>query len=459
MKKIILILVLVLTVNSFSQNKQVLYDFAGLPQTLLLNPGLDISFKYHVGIPLLSGFSAEVGSTGFSPADFFAENSDSNAVNEKIATIFDNIDAKDYLKFNTQIEVFSAGYRLNEQTYLSFGFYEELDFIFYLPKDVFTLATEGNINPVGRTINFSQLNFNADLLGVFHAGITKRVSNKLTIGGRFKIYSSAVNIESSDNTGTFRTTEFENGEGGNISVSKLENINVVVKTSGLGDSGSILQNTFSGGNNLGVGLDLGFSYKVTPQLKISGSAVDVGFINHSNDIENITRLGDFQTEGLDFQYDDGDSDPDPDYWRQLERDFKLAIPDSTNTNSYRSWRPAKINAAVKYSFGETRSQSCYDRDFQETFTDAIGAQLYTVFRPVSNQYALTGFYEKSLTTKVHAKLTYTIDNYSYNNIGLGISAELWKVNFYGILDNIAELSDISSAKNVSLQFGFNLLFN
>jgi hypothetical protein len=130
-----------------------------------------------------------------------------------------------------------------------------------------------------------------------------------------------------------------------------------------------------------------------------------------------------------------------------------------NQDSYMAWRPSKLNAAVKYSFGETRSQYCYDRTFKEIYTDAFGVQLYSLFRSLRNEYALTGFYEKSFSSKVHTKLTYTVDNYSYSNIGLGISAEFWKVNFYGILDNIAELSDISSAKNVSLQFGFNLLFN
>jgi hypothetical protein len=450
MRKIISIITLVLTITAFSQNKQVLYDFAGLPQTLLLNPGLDTNLKSHFGLPLISGFSTEIGSTGFSVADIFA--ADNRDINDKVATLLDNVDSKDYLKLNTQIEVFSAGYRLNDRTYLSLGFYEELDFIFFLPKDVLTLATEGNISPLGRSFDFSHLNLNADLLGVIHAGITRNVNEKLTIGGRLKIYSSAINVESINNTGTFRTTPGEN----NISVSKLENINVTYKTTGIADisASSVLANTFLGGN-LGLGGDVGFSYRATPQLKISGSLVDFGFINHSKNIENTTREGFFTTEGLDFQYDN----TDPDYWKQLNDDFKAAIPEVANQDSYMAWRPSKLNAAVKYSFGETRSQYCYDRTFKEIYTDAFGVQLYSLFRSLRNEYALTGFYEKSFSSKVHTKLTYTVDNYSYSNIGLGISAEFWKVNFYGILDNIAELSDISSAKNVSLQFGFNLLFN
>ena len=55
---------------------------------------------------------------------------------------------------------------------------------------------------------------------------------------------------------------------------------------------------------------------------------------------------------------------------------------------------------------------CYDNTFKEFYTDAFGAQLYTVFRPLRQQFALTGFYEKSFSNKVHAKVTYTADNYS-----------------------------------------------
>ena len=112
MKKVVLILVLVLSVNAFSQNKQVLYDFADLPQTLLLNPGLETNLKFHIGLPLISGFSTEIGSTGFSVADIFAD--DGRDINEKIASLLENVDSKDYLKLNTQIEVFSAGYHLND---------------------------------------------------------------------------------------------------------------------------------------------------------------------------------------------------------------------------------------------------------------------------------------------------------------------------------------------------------
>ena len=455
MKKVVFIFLIFIASNLFSQNKQVLYDFAGLPQTLLLNPGLETNYKYHIGVPLLSGFSTELASTGFTVADIFGV--DSRTINEKIASILENLDSRDYLKFNSQIEVFSAGFRFDDKTYFSFGFYQEFDAIGYFPKDIITLLNEGNAAYLNRSFDASQLLYKLEFLGVIHAGITRKVNDKWTIGGRFKIYSSALNLQSTNNSGTLTTNLGDN----NIYIHHLDNINVNLQTSGLiqddeyiNDPGTFLKNTFLGGN-LGLGLDFGVTYQISPQLQFSGSLLDVGFVNHKKNIKNTLTEGSFTFEGLQFGYDESNRN----YWEELDNELKEQLPTVENQESYISWRPAKFNAAIKYSFGEKRSKYCYDDTYKDFYTDALGAQLYSVFRPLSQQFALTGFYEKSFSHKLHTKVTYTVDNYSYYNIGVGVSAQVWKINFYGILDNIAELTDISSANNVSLQFGFNLLFN
>ncbi len=82
-----------------------------------------------------------------------------------------------------------------------------------------------------------------------------------------------------------------------------------------------------------------------------------------------------------------------------------------------------------------------------------------MFRPLSPQLALTAFYQKSLTNKVQTKVTYTVDDFSYANIGAGFSAQLGKVNLYGMLDNILEYRNLSSANSISLQLGINVIFN
>ena len=454
MRIIVLIFTFLIGLNSFSQNKQVLYDFAGLPQTLLLNPGLETDYKFHIGVPLLSGFSSEIKSTGFSLAEIFSVNN--NTINDKISAVLNKIDANDYLKVNTQIEVFSAGFRFDKKTYVSFGFYQELDAIGYLPKDAFTLINEGNTSYLNKSFSISEMIYKLDVLGVIHAGISRKVSDKLTLGGRFKVYSSALNLETTNNSGTF-TTRLGNN---NIYVHHLDNVNFNTRTSGLisnneyiSDASTYIENSLLGGN-LGAGIDLGFTYHVTPQLQLSGSLIDLGFVQHTKNIKNKLIVGSFTFEGIEFEFDSNRN-----YWGELDAALKEQLPIVDNQDSYTSWRPAKVNAAIKYSFGEKRSKYCYDNTLKDFYTNAFGAQLYSVFRPLRQQFAFTSFYEKSFSNKLQAKITHTIDDYSYYNIGVGVSAKIWKINFYGILDNLTKLSDISTSNNVSLQFGFNLLFN
>lgn len=455
MKKILILCFLAISFFSNSQNKQVLYDFAELPQTLLLNPGLEVNYKAHIGVPLISGFSSEIGITGVVLSDVFL--ADNLNINDKISSVLQQLNNKDHLKINTQIEILNGGFRIDDKNYISFGFYQELDAIGYFPKDVVTLVNQGNDAYLNRSFSASQILYKLDFLGVLHAGITRKISEKLTLGTRFKIYSSALNLESTNNTGTFTTNLGSN----NIYTHYLRNINVDLRTSGLvkddeyvEDETTYLNNTFLGGN-LGLGLDFGFTYKISKQLQFSGSLIDVGFVNHKKDIKNTVVEGDFIFEGIGFEYNSENAN----YWNDLNEDFKEQLPSTENQDSYISWRPAKLNAALKYSFGEKRSKYCYDNTYKDFYTDAFGAQLFSVFRPLAPQIAFTGFYEKSFSNKLRAKVTYTIDDYSYTNIGVGISAQIWKINFYGILDNLTELGDISSANNVSLQFGFNLIFN
>ena len=455
MKKITYSLLLIISFTTFSQNKQVLYDFAELPQTLLLNPGAETNYKFHIGVPLLSGISAEVGITGFVLTDLFL--SDNRTINDKVTDVLTSLKSRDYIKFNTQVELLSGGFRYKDKMYFSFGFYEEIDAIGYFPKDIITLLNEGNAAYLNRRFNLSQLNYKVDVLGVLHAGITKKVHDKLTLGGRFKIYSSSLNLETSNNTGTFITTLGND----NIYRHYLNNINVNFKTSGLiengeyiNDASTYINNSLLGGN-LGAGFDIGLTYHISKQLEFTGSIIDVGFIHHKKNIKNTFATGDYIFEGIEFLYDAANTN----YWADLDADFKEKVPTGDNNDSYISWRPTKINAALKYSFGERRSKFCYDDTYKDFFTDAVGIQLYSVFRPVSPQLELTGFYRKSLSNKLHAKFTYTIDDYSFYNIGAGISAQVGKVNIYGMVDNVLKFHDLASANSISLQLGINLIFN
>jgi hypothetical protein len=456
MKKYILFFILAIT-SSINAQQQLLFSFVEIPQNLMLNPGAETNFKSHYGIPVFSNLSFKAGFTGFTLADLFLN--DSRDFNLKFEEVLNKIDSDDYININTVVEVLSAGLRIDDKTYVSFGFYEELDLITYFPKDITELVYYGNEPFLNRPFSISELVMKADMLGVLHAGMSRKVDEKLTIGGRLKIYSSSLNIETNNNSGTITATTNNT----NIIRQTLDNLDAEIRTSGITDSNGdanesfndVFSNTLLGGN-LGLGFDVGLTYHFSPQLEFTGSVIDVGFIKYSKNIRNYTAKGNYILDGINFEYN---SDDPSDYWEQLEEDFNANVPTGDTENTYTSWRPMKINAALKYSFGEKRSKFCYTKTHKQYYYNSIGFQIHTIMRPLKPQLSFTSFYEKSFSKKIHTKFTHTINDYSAAIFGVATSLRVGKLNIFGVLDNILAVTDVASANNISLNFGFNIVIN
>ena len=456
MKKYILFLILAIT-TSLNAQQQLSFSFGEIPQNLMLNPGAETNFKSHYGIPVFSNLSFKAGFTGFTLADLFLN--DSRDFNLKFEEVLNKIDSDDYININTVVEVLSAGLRIDDKTYVSFGFYEELDLITYFPKDITELVYYGNEPFLNRPFSISELVMKADMLGVLHAGMSRKVDEKLTIGGRLKIYSSSLNIETNNNSGTITATTNNT----NIIRQTLDNLDAEIRTSGITDSNGdanesfndVFSNTLLGGN-LGLGFDVGLTYHFSPQLEFTGSIIDVGFIKYSKNIRNYTAKGNYILDGINFEYN---SDDPSDYWEQLEEDFNANVPTGETENTYTSWRPMKINAALKYSFGEKRSKFCYTKTHKQYYYNSIGFQIHTIMRPLKPQLSFTSFYEKSFSKKIHTKFTHTINDYSAAIFGFATSLQVGKLNIFGVLDNILAVTDVASANNISLNFGFNIVID
>jgi len=442
MRKILFYFFLLFAIAMQAQ-QQIAFSFGETPQTLLLNPGSETNYKSHFGIPVLSNFQLTIGNTGFQMGDLFSN--DSRPFNEKFEKVLEQLSPDDYINLNTKIDVLNFGYRYNNKIYISVGFYEELDLMVYFPKDAIEWLYFGNDPFFNRSFSVSQAIMKADLLGVLHAGISKKIDEKLTIGGRFKIYSSSLNVETNNNSGSITTTTNTT----NITRLTLQNLDAEVSTSGV-DNFSLL------GGNLGVGFDVGLTYHFSPQIEFTGSILDLGFVKHSKNTRNFTAKGNYVLDGINFEYNPDDP---IDYWEQLSNDFKARIPNEETEDAYTSWRPMKLNAALKYSFGERRNKFCYTKTHKQYYYNSIGFQMHTIMRPLKPQFSFTSFYEKSLSQKIYTKFTHTINDYSSTIFGAGASLQLGKLHVFGALDNVLGVRDLSTLNTISLNFGLNIIIN
>ncbi|WP_204346328.1 DUF5723 family protein [Psychroserpens algicola] len=466
MRKITYI-VLFLGVWVHSQNKELLYDFNDVPQALNQNPGALVTFDKHFGIPLLSQIHFNFGSSGVSAYDIFKD--DGVSINTKISNVIMSLSNRDYVAFNQQLDIINGGWRKDENTYFSYGIYEEADFISYIPKDIAVLLWEGNADYIGRSFSLGDVNFKGELLSVFHFGINKKLSKKLTVGARGKIYSSIANVNSTNNSGTFTTRLSSTGD--NIYEHVFQFLDGTLQTSGIA---SLLEDDNSDfskdiktlrkrvlfGGNLGLGIDLGFTYQPEDQHVITGSLLDIGAVFHSKDVEMYHLNGSYTTEGIGLVFPQliNENGTTP-YWENLEDEFNGSIKIDTLKSNYTTWRSTKFNASYRYNFGKTSGDDCDCYAGSKPYLNSVGLQVFSIFRPQQPQFAATAFYYRRLFDFLKLKATYTVDDFSYHNIGFGASMHFGNFNMYLMGNNLSELQNISRAQSVSLQFGMNLIFD
>lgn len=454
MRKLILISSFLLTFLASAQNKQVLYDFAEIPQTLMLNPAVDFQGKFHVSIPGLSHISLHGGFSGFSAFDLLADNDVS--INDKIKEVYKSFGKTEFLSFNQQLEILNIGFRHKNNNYISFGYYQELDVLFKFPKDLVDLYYNGN-TVLDRKYSARKLSAQAELLGVFHVGVSRKISEFTRVGGRIKIYSSVASASTKQNRGYFYT---ENGTD-NIYRQHLANVDLLLETSGiqLPDNvdvdQSYIQNKFLFGGNLGIGLDLGFTFKPKDQWEITGSIQDLGFIYYTKNVESYRVKGNYQLDGFQLNFDPNTPD---NYWNDLKNDFEERIGTDTIHANYMNFRPTKINGSLTYSFGRKRRDDCTFINRISPYTHKVGAHLFSRLNIVHSYVAATLFYERRLGNALSTKITYTADPFSFANVGFGISARAGAFNIYATADNLLGLRNVYAMKSSNFQFGMNLIF-
>lgn len=458
----------------FPQNKQLLYDFEEIPQSLLINPGMKTNYSWHSSVPMLGGISFYAGNSGATPSDLFGN--DGIPYNDKFRDkVAYGMNLRDEISGNFQINIIDVGFRgKNNENYYSFGLYTEMDGIGYYPQDIITLAYEGNANYIGKKFDLNHIKSRGDAVFVYHVGFNKRISNQLTVGARAKLYSSIMSFQTTKNNGYIVTTQGEN----NLLRTTLD-ADVEIRTSGIFEIKDVLDDDSQAngagissiltkrallGGNLGLGFDLGFAYNLDARTTFTASLMDIGFIYHTKDTRTYSLKGIASTEGVEV-FLPADLNNGQDQWQVLIDDIEALIPYAVFSENYVTFRPTKLNASLRRDFGEiiAPKENCNctsqvnGNNSRKIFKNSYGGHLYAVNRPRGPQVALTAFYQHRLGNTMTLKSTYTVDKFSYTNIGLGASLQAGPVNMYLLADNLLVYRNLADSHYASIQLGINII--
>ena len=466
MQKIVLILFLLTSLLSSGQNKPLLYNVDDLPQSLMQNPGARIDFTRHFGIPFFSQIHLSVGSSGVTAYDIFSD--ENSNVTQRVQSIINSITAKDFFSFNEQIEILSLGWMMGSKAYFSTGIYQELDIFAYFPKDPALLAFEGNADYINQDFKFSDVNFTGEMLTVYHAGLNYKIDRQLTVGGRFKLYSGIFNAESTDNEGVFRTVNTPGGP--NFYSHEVSGLGVTVNTSGYASLkneegmtvdkavAELLSRSFFG-QNVGLGIDLGFNYRVSDQFTINGSIRDLGLMFHREDLENYNYYGSFQTNGLQPLFPELENNENTiPYWDIFEERLDRNLNEETTSNAYTTWRPLKFNASFEFGTGLSILPCDYLVSKRPRFMNLFGMLISGVNRPQGPTYGMTAYWDRKVNENLRFRVAYGVDEYSITKLGAMVSSRFKNFNIYLAANDIIGYTNLAKANSASLQLGLQFIF-
>ena len=402
------------------------------PRQHKVSPASQPVGKFYVGMPGLSTVAVSGGNSRFTFRDL-VENKEVNG--ELRSLLFMDKDADgmqnflDKLKFKerifaaSQVDLLDFGFRFKENGFFTFGVSNRMETMMIMPHQIPAIIFEGMSNHEIYNFRLNRLSVSSSVFSEVAAGYSHKLNDKLSIGGKFKFLLGHANVytdfydldmKGSEDEWHFKGDASIHGsvpglrfvpndehQFGEVEYDKDQPIKSFVKPRGHG-----------------MAIDFGMNYQILPELKVSASVLDLGFVRWKKDLLQVDVKGDFVYDGVQFDINDDSTKYYKHYGEELEEMYKI----NDDPDKYSSALATKLNVGAEYSFWEDRvgvgllsTTYFFRRTAWEEFV------LSTNFRPCSF---------------VSLSLSYNMFDGEWNNLNAGVNMNLGPVNLYASVDHI-----------------------
>ncbi len=400
-------------------------------QNNLINPSLIPEGKFFLGLPVLSGVHVNINNK-FSYSEGFTVESNRTLID--VPKIIRNLQNQNTVTAKAGINLLHVGYKLKSGVLLSFVANERVEADFLYPKEIVEYVfTDGNNEFLNQDVKISKVGLIAQHFREFGLGIAAPINEQLTVGLRGKFLVGFANASLPGNTTAILNS---NGEAFQIDA---EWENATLRTSGFdiydeseGDLGSHL--VMNG--NTGFAIDIGGTYRLNRYYTLTGSIVDLGFINWKENINNYT-LNDtsFNYSGVDLEGLDN--------IQQTLEDSLFSKFETTDTfDPYKSWLPVTAYGSWIYHYSPKTDiyVTVGSRWIQRQFKMMYGGGVTQKFGK-----AFTG------------SLSVTKLPQQFFNAGAAFAVRGGPVQMYMAVDHLINFS-IPDSKAIDFRFGISFAF-
>lgn len=437
-----LVLSIILCSAVHAQQNLTLFLMHDLPQANIVNPAVTARCKVNFGMPGLASIHVNYANTAFTASDLLVRDGDS--LYFQPGDVIDGMNNKELFATEVHYTPISMGIWIKDR-YFTFSISEKVTAYNTVPKELAQLGWYGNTMFLGKDAKFDGLRVNANHYREYAIGMAKEKEPGLVFGYRAKLLFGKGNVYTPKTTGRLYT----NPNNYSLMVELNSTINtsfpIEVTTDDEGYVSDIqLQEDVDwmaymmNRRNLGIGFDFGFIYQMDERTTISGSILDVGFINWKTDTWSFESLGDFEYSGTGNE----DGFNSPDYFSELGDDLEdefTPIPISRNYTS---------SLVPQIYLGATRTLTDHLNTGVVLRNEIYKNKLHPAFTLSANTYNY-----KTL----NGSLSYSAINGEYLNIGAGFGVKMGAFHIHAITDDLFAFFDVTKTRGANLRFGFTFM--
>lgn len=387
------------------------------------------------------GFSVfgQAISNGFLPKNFLNYRNDTMHVN--LNSLLGDMNDKNLLYVGQNADLFHMRAKILN-SYIWFAFRQNATVTLQYPRELFSLAIEGNKPYVGSTLDLSNLNANASVYNEYTFGFLKDFPN-WTFGGRISLLQGLANVSFDPSllkididTAMYYHTASADGQLRTAGIPK----NAAGEPSFDHIDGQWITNKLTGFQNEGLAIAGGVTYKQDERMRISFSFYDIGFITWKDSIQTYTLKGQTEFKGLDILGDllagrDVNTDS---IFQKIEDDFTR----DTIYQSYRTWLNPKFNFTASYDLAKRTTLGV-------TFAAFYNKRLYPSVTLGLSQ-GIGRFFNVVATASVYQR--------SIPNLGVGLLIKPGPFQIFVVADNLYPAIDPLAFTNANVRVGLNLVF-
>lgn len=455
-KRIFLIAYAIISVsNIYAQQVNTMYFMKNIEERNQYNPAFQPIYNVYWDLPITPNYKIEIGNNSVDFNDIVFSKK-INGIDSTITFLHSEANPKDFLnslKSTTRInqeatfDLIGFGFRV-KKNYFTFNISQKLSSNIYMPKDMFVLLLEGTDSINSRSFNFDNLGVNSTLYTEFAFGYSRKINDKLTLGANFKYLMGQANI-STDIDKLRLDAGIDNWT---IAAKSKVNASIPSVYFPINPDGSIdyenVETTPSEDldpydlivtSNWGLGLDLGATYKILPNLELSSSLTDIGFIRWRENLINSSYDGEYSFSGVDVDADSDIEEKADSIWTAFEDVFT----ENGTRNEYTTYLSTRLNLGAEYS----------------VLNDKIGfgllsSTLFTNNSAYSDLTASTNFRPYNFFS---ASFSYSLLDGQWSCLGAGIQLKVLPFNMYLVMDHIPLVFAKSSSAYIPTQLkSFNI---